>query len=85
MTKAGQSQRRFRAGVKYFKKHGVFRTRSKNHGGSGHTAGYNWGEAKSIDPNSQIRKYSKNSPSFDEGVYLSKQDRKRAALEAMKK
>lgn len=45
-------------------------------GGSGHRAGEDWGDKKNIDPNSPIRKYSKNSPSFDEGVYLSKQRRK---------
>ncbi len=50
--------------------------------GSGHRAGEAWGDAKDIDPNSQIRKYSKNSPSFDEGVKLSKAKRK--ALESLK-
>lgn len=37
--------------------------------GLGHDAGEKWGEAKGIDPMSRVRKYSKNSPSFDEGVY----------------
>lgn len=43
--------------------------------GEGHRAGENWGDAKEIDPESQTRRYSKNSPSFDEGVYLSKKKR----------
>lgn len=60
--------------VKRFKKTGFFRT-VKN--GSGHDAGYNWGIDKDIDPNSMQRRYSKNSPSFDEGVYQSKQARKK--------
>lgn len=84
LTARGQAMRRFRAGVKYYKKHGVFRTRSKNKGGSGHDAGYKWGEAKGIDPTSRVRKYSKNSPSFDEGVYKYKQNAKSRALESMK-
>lgn len=46
--------------------------------GEGHRAGENWGDAKDIDPTSPQRRYSKNSPSFDEGVYLSKQKRKLA-------
>ena len=46
-------------------------------GGSGHRAGEKWGDTKEIDPESTETKYSKNSPSFDEGVYLSK--KKRAA------
>lgn len=37
--------------------------------GSGHAAGQAWGEKKGIDPKSQVKKYSKNSPSFDEGVW----------------
>lgn len=49
--------------------------------GLGHKAGENWGASKGIDPNSQVRKYSKNSPSFDEGVYKYKQSAKTKALE----
>lgn len=49
--------------------------------GSGHTAGEEWGDAKDIDPNSRVTKYSKNSPSFSEGVQLSKA--KRRALESL--
>lgn len=64
--------------VQRYKKTGYFRTVS---GGSGHDAGYKWGNAKDIDPESQTRRYSKNSPSFDEGVKISKDSRrpKRAA------
>ena len=43
--------------------------------GSGHRAGEKWGDDKEINPDSTITKYSKNSPSFDEGVYLSKKKR----------
>lgn len=65
-----------KASLRHFKKTGKFRTVS---GGSGHRAGEQWGDKKGIDPNSSVRKYSKNSPSFDEGVYLSKQKRKMAS------
>lgn len=61
--------------IKTYKQTGRFRYVA---GGSGHRAGENWGDEKSIDPTSQQRKYSKNSPSFDEGVYLSKQKRQLA-------
>lgn len=40
--------------------------------GSGHTAGEEWGDKKDIDPESPIKKYSKNSPSFDAGVRIHK-------------
>lgn len=69
----GKSQKRFR-------KTGFFRTVS---GGSGHEAGQKWGDAKDIDPDSQVRRYSKNSPSFDEGVKLSKISRKKKRAEAV--
>lgn len=59
--------------IKRFKKTGKFKYVKS---GEGHRAGENWGDAKDIDPDSQVRKYSKNSPSFDEGVYKSKQKRK---------
>lgn len=58
--------------VAKYKKTGKFK-HIKN--GSGHRAGENWGDAKEVDPNSMQRRYSKNSPSFDEGVYLSKKKR----------
>ena len=71
------SHRRYnrKTSLRHFKRTGSFRTVS---GGSGHRAGEQWGDAKNIDPNSSVRRYSKNSPSFDEGVYLSKQKRKLA-------
>lgn len=56
----------FNKSVKSYKKTGYFKT-VKN--GSGHDAGFKWAEAKGIDPTSRVRRYSKNSPSFDEGVY----------------
>lgn len=40
--------------------------------GSGHLAGEKWAEDKEINPESETTKYSKNSPSFDEGVYIYK-------------
>lgn len=48
--------------------------------GLGHKAGEEWGAKKSIDPHSKATKYSKNSPSFDEGVYKYKQSSKGKAL-----
>jgi hypothetical protein len=70
-----------------FKKTGKFTFRGTKRGGMtiyglGHAAGENWGDTKGIDPKSTVRKYSKNSPSFDEGVYKSKAKRK--ALEVNK-
>lgn len=44
--------------------------------GLGHKAGEDWASRKQIDPESRIRKYSKNSPSFDEGVWKYKMDAK---------
>lgn len=43
--------------------------------GLGHDAGEAWGDTKDINPFSPEHKYSKNSPSFDEGVWLSKRKR----------
>lgn len=43
--------------------------------GSGHRAGENWANAKNIDPYSRQKRYSKNSPSFDTGVWWSKKKR----------
>lgn len=51
--------------------------------GLGHKAGENWGESKGIDPNSKATKYSKNSPSFDEGVYQYKTQARSKALSNM--
>lgn len=53
--------------------------------GSGHAAGREWGERKGIDPNSRVKKYSKNSPSFDEGVWQHKQSAHEKALSSKSK
>ena len=52
--------------------------------GSGHDAGENWGSKKNIDPNSTVRKYSKNSPSFDQGVMRYKMSKISEKLNARK-
>lgn len=65
----------FSKSIARYKKTGKFKYVKS---GEGHRAGENWGDAKDIDPQSEQRRYSKNSPSFDEGVYLSKQKRKLA-------
>jgi hypothetical protein len=72
------SHRRYnwKESVRRFKKKGYFKTVS---GGSGHAAGERLGNAKQIDLGSRQQKYSKNSPSFDEGVFISKQKRKMAS------
>jgi len=44
-----------------------------------------WGNAKDIDPDSQTRRYSKNSPSFDEGVKLSKISRRKKKADEVEK
>ncbi len=64
--------------IKSFKKTGVFKTRS---GGGGHDAGYKWADRVGIDHDSKQRRYGKNSPSFDEGVYKYKQDTRAKALQ----
>lgn len=61
-----------------FKKTGTFKNRGN---GSGHLAGEQWAQKKEIDPSSQVRRYSKNSPSFDEGVYRYKQGAKVRAFQ----
>jgi hypothetical protein len=71
--------------INRFKKTGKFTYRGTRVGnkviyGLGHAAGERWGAEKEIDPNSQVRKYSKNSPSFDEGVYKYKESAKSKAL-----
>lgn len=68
-----------------FKKTGNFTYKGTKVGGKiiyglGHKAGENWAESKGIDSRSQVRKYSKNSPSFDEGVYKYKMSAKAKAL-----
>jgi len=83
-TKVGYNRKgySFNKSIKAYKKNGGwFKTVS---GGSGHTAGYKWAMAKGIDPHSTERRYSKNSPSFDEGVYRYKDEqRKRAKMKDM--
>ncbi len=74
-TKVGYNRKgyRFSKAIKSYKKTGKFKNVSR---GEGHAAGYEWGKAKGIDPQSRIQRYSKNSPSFDEGVYKYKQEAK---------
>ncbi len=67
--------------LKHYKRTGKFKNRQ---GGSGHRAGEAWGSKKEIDPKSPIRRYSKNSPSFDEGVRQYKDKAKNRALNNMK-
>ena len=68
----------FNKALRTFKKTGYFKSKGNSSKGSGHEAGYKWGDKKNIDPDSRQRRYSKNSPSFDEGVHLSKNARKKA-------
>lgn len=74
-TKVGYNRRgyNFNKSVRAYKKLG-----SWNHvkDGSGHKAGESWAASKGIDPSSRVTRYSKNSPSFDEGVYTYKQKMK---------
>lgn len=72
-----------------FKKTGKYTYRGTKIGGKvvyglGHAAGENWGASKGIDPTSRVQKYSKNSPSFDEGVTKYKMSQKSKALNTMK-
>lgn len=74
-TKFGPRKYKRKSSIQHFRRTGSF----KNVGtGSGHAAGEKWGEQKQINPNSRIIKYSKNSPSFDEGVYRYKKARQQA-------
>lgn len=78
----------FKTSTNRYKNTGKFTYRGTKMGkkivyGLGHKAGEEWGAKKEIDPSSQIRKYSKNSPSFDEGVYKYKESKKKA-LQALK-
>lgn len=83
-TKFGPRQYNRKSSLQRFRRTGKFRYVGD---GSGHAAGEKWGDAKGIDPESRNTKYSKNSPSFDEGVYLSKKKRQTldTALELSKK
>lgn len=71
-TKFGERQYNRKSSLQRFRRTGQFRYVGD---GSGHKAGEKWGDEKDIDPESRTTKYSKNSPSFDEGVYLSKKKR----------
>ncbi len=75
--------------INRFKKTKKFTYRGTKVGGKiiyglGHKAGEEWGAKKEIDPKSQVRKYSKNSPSFDEGVLKYKMSAKQKALSQVK-
>lgn len=65
-----------------FKKTGKFAFRRA---GEGHRAGETWGAQKGIDPSSKVWRYSKNSPSFDEGVHQYKESARSRALDKSKK
>ena len=69
--------RRFKTGKMTYRGKGKQR-------GSGHAAGREWGERKGIDPSSQVKRYSKNSPSFDEGVWQYKASAHEKALNRKK-
>lgn len=69
--------RRFKKGKMTFRGKGKLR-------GSGHKAGEEWGAKKQIDPNSNVKRYSKNSSSFDEGVWKYKESAKSKALNKAK-
>lgn len=71
----------FKTSISRYKRTGQFTYRGKGSArGSGHLAGEQWGAAKQIDPTSRVTRYSKNSPSFDEGVYKYKQEAREKAL-----
>lgn len=60
----------FKTAISRFKRTGKFTYRGVGKmKGSGHKAGEEWGAKKGINPKSRVTRYSKNSPSFDEGVY----------------
>ena len=72
-TKFGPRKYKRKSSFRHYERTGKF----KNVGtGSGHRAGEEWGDRKGISPTSKTTRYSKNSPSFDEGVFLSKARRK---------
>jgi len=74
-TNLGALLRRFKKGNITYRGKGKLK-------GSGHAAGRAWGAAKEIDPKSQVKKYSKNSPSFDEGVWQYKASSHEKALQS---
>jgi len=77
-TNLGALLKRFKTGKITYRGKGKLK-------GSGHAAGRAWGEAKGIDPSSRVKKYSKNSPSFDEGVWQYKQSSHEKALSNKRK
>lgn len=79
---SGKKKYNFHKAIRSYKRTGFFKTKIN---GSGHDAGAKWAEAKQIDPHSQVRRYGKNSPSFDEGVYGYKERVRSKALEASKR
>lgn len=78
-TKFGPRKYNRKTSLQRYRRTGQFRYVTD---GSGHRAGEKWGAEKQIDPNSRTTKYSKNSPSFDEGVFTYKQSKKSQALES---
>lgn len=76
-TKFGLRKYNRKTSLQRFRRTGKFRYVTD---GSGHEAGRKWAAEKQIDPNSRNTRYSKNSPSFDEGVFEYKQSRKSQAL-----
>ncbi len=71
----------FKTAINRYKKSGTITYRGKGTSkGSGHAAGERWAAQRDIDPDSENTKYSKNSPSFDEGVFKYKQSAKNRAL-----
>lgn len=55
--------------VKRFDKTGGFAYKDT---GLGHKLGFEWARKNKVDPHDEETKYSKNSPSFDEGVHMYK-------------
>jgi hypothetical protein len=78
-TKFGLRKYKRKSSFRQYERTGKFRNVGT---GSGHKAGEEWGDRKNIDSHSRQTRYSKNSPSFDEGVFLSKARRK--ALEKLR-
>ena len=79
-TKFGPRQYNRKSSLQRFRRSGSAMKFRYVGDGSGHRAGERWGDEKQIDPESRTTKYSKNSPSFDEGVYLSKKKRHAQAI-----
>jgi len=60
-----------------YKRTGFFKTKID---AMGHDAGFKWAKENKINPKERRRKYGRNSPSFDEGVYSYKEKVREAAL-----